>query len=32
MKAWVSVPGLDPLWPLSLAIPGLDHLRSQYRP
>jgi ribose transport system substrate-binding protein len=22
LKAWVSVPGLDPLWPLSLAIQG----------
>ena len=22
LKAWVSVPGMDPLWPLSLAIPG----------
>ena len=22
LKAWVSVPGLDPAWPLSLAIPG----------
>ncbi len=22
LKAWVSVPGLDPLWPLSLSIPG----------
>jgi ribose transport system substrate-binding protein len=21
LKAWVSVPGMDPLWPLSLAIP-----------
>ncbi len=22
LKAWVSVPGLDPAWPLSLSIPG----------
>jgi ribose transport system substrate-binding protein len=22
LKAWVSVPGMDPLWPLSLSIPG----------
>ena len=22
LKAWISVPGLDPLWPLSLSIPG----------
>jgi hypothetical protein len=22
LKAWVSVPGLDPLWPLSLSIQG----------
>ena len=22
LKAWVSVPGLDPLWPLSLSIPN----------
>jgi ribose transport system substrate-binding protein len=22
LKAWTSVPGMDPLWPLSLSIPG----------
>ncbi len=22
LKAWISVPGMDPLWPLSLSIPG----------
>src|SRR5262249_25818399 len=22
LQAWISVPGMDPLWPLSLAIPG----------
>ena len=22
LQAWVSVPGMDPLWPLSLSIPG----------
>jgi ribose transport system substrate-binding protein len=22
LKQWISVPGMDPLWPLSLAIPG----------
>jgi len=27
----VSVPGLDPLWPLSLSIQGWTNVRSQYR-
>jgi ribose transport system substrate-binding protein len=22
LQAWISVPGMDPLWPLSLSIPG----------
>ena len=22
LKAWISVPGMDPLWPLSLSIKG----------
>jgi ribose transport system substrate-binding protein len=25
LNAWVSVPGLDPAWPLSLEIPGYTH-------
>ena len=31
LKAWQSVPGMDPLWPLSLAHRRLDDLRSQHR-
>ena len=32
LKAWQSVPGMDPLWPLSLSIEGLDHVRSEHGP